>query len=375
MADILVVDDLVDNLKVLHDIFVLKGYRIRIATNGLMAIQSATAQPPDLILMDVNMPHMDGIEACKKLKENPATAEIPVIFVSANTELDMVIKGLHCGGVDYITKPFKQEEIIARAEVHINLVKTRNRYANTEIMSAIGHMVVGVSHELNTPLGVCVTSVSSLKDELISFREQAENNTLTKSGLSRYLSNSDSLLKLIDKNCGSIANKLNSFKEITLDQIESKPRLINLSSYLAESIHLLKSTLLTSEYEVVLESENIDVVINPGCLFHIVSNLISNSVDHAYGDETSTTKIININLFFADDQVFLKYWDNGRGVAPDVLKQLLKPFFTTKLGNPKHLGLSASIISGIVTMMMHGTLSLESDGRGLVYDIRFPVNS
>ncbi|WP_415882871.1 response regulator [Neptuniibacter sp. QD72_48] len=373
MADILVVDDVADNLKVLRNIFVEKGYGVRVATNGLMAIKSATTLPPDLILMDINMPKMDGIEACIKLKENPITANIPIIFVTANTELEMVIKGLHSGGVDYITKPFMHEEVIARAEVHINLVKTQQRYANAEIMSAIGQMVVGVSHELNTPLGICVTSASSMKADLDSLRTQVENEALTKNGLDDYLSKSEEQLKLIEGNFASIVHKLDHFKTITLDQIENQPRTINLAEYVQECIKLLHSTLMDESFQISLDCEALEVNLNPGYLFHIISNLVSNTVAHAYSDDFSGPKQINLKVYLEDGHIGLMYWDNGIGVTQSVLKQVLKPFYTTKLSDPNHLGLSASIINGIVTMILHGTLSLQCDKRGLVYDINFPI--
>lgn len=374
MAEILIVDDIPDNLKILRQIFVEHSYSVRVATDGLMAVKSATAQPPDIILMDINMPKMNGIEACTKLKENPITLDIPIIFVSANAELEMVVKGLQSGGVDYITKPFMHEEVIARVEVHINLLKTKKRYANSEMLSAIGQMVIGFTHELSTPLGVCITSISTLTDDLLALKEQEKEDSLTKSNFEDYLTTNTELVKLIESNLGTITKKMNSFKAITLDQMEHKARKINLNDYVQECIQLLQTTLIDNSFDITLECEDLTVTINPGYLFHIISNLVSNTVDHAYENGFSGQKKIHIRIFQKDNQLGMEYWDNGIGVAPETLNQVLQPFYTSKLGDPNHLGLSASIINGIVTMVLNGTINLHSDKRGLVYNIHFPIS-
>lgn len=375
MAEILIVDDIPDNLKILRQIFIEQSYNVRVATDGLMAVKSATALPPDIILMDINMPKLNGIEACMKLKENPLTLDIPIIFISANAELDMVVKGLKAGGVDYITKPFMHEEVVARVEVHINLMKTKKRYANSEMLSAIGQMVVGFAHELNTPLGVCVTAISSLKGDLQQLKKNEDEGSLTKSNFEEYLSANTEVIDLIETSLDLITKKMTSFKAITLDQIDNKSRNINIHEYVEECIKLLQTTLLDDTFDITLDCENLNATLNPGYLFHIISNLISNTVDHAYEDGFSGQKKICIKIYQVENQLGIEYWDNGKGVDPDTLKQVLLPFYTSKLSDPNHLGLSASIINGIVTMVLNGTINLQSDKRGLVYNINFPITN
>jgi two-component system, cell cycle response regulator len=126
-ANILIVDDVPDNLRFLTNILKTKGYQVRQAINGEMAVQGAILSQPDLILLDIRMPQMDGYEVCKKLKSFPETRDIPVIFVSALGETVDKIAAFKVGGLDYITKPFHLEEIIARIENQLTIYKLQKQ--------------------------------------------------------------------------------------------------------------------------------------------------------------------------------------------------------------------------------------------------------
>ena len=119
--DILIVDDTHDNLRLLSKVLSKQGYRVRPAPSGRLALAAAQADPPDLILLDINMPEMNGFEVCQALKSDPLTTEIPVIFVSALGETFNKVKAFDVGGVDYVTKPFQIEEVMARVATHLEL--------------------------------------------------------------------------------------------------------------------------------------------------------------------------------------------------------------------------------------------------------------
>ncbi|MES9990823.1 MAG: HD domain-containing phosphohydrolase [Candidatus Thiodiazotropha sp.] len=118
---ILAVDDTPASLRLLTEILAAEGYLVRSAINGELALNAAIAQPPKLILLDVNMPGMDGFEVCHRLKQEPDLNEIPVIFVSALSEMPDKLKGFEIGGVDYVTKPFQRDELLARVQTHLQL--------------------------------------------------------------------------------------------------------------------------------------------------------------------------------------------------------------------------------------------------------------
>lgn len=120
-GDVLVVDDTLVNLRILTEMLAAQGYKVRPVTSGPQALQAASAAPPDLVLLDINMPGMTGYEVCQQLKHNPVTRDVPVIFMSARDEVLDKIRAFEVGGVDYITKPFHLEELLARVATHVAL--------------------------------------------------------------------------------------------------------------------------------------------------------------------------------------------------------------------------------------------------------------
>ena len=121
-ASILIVDDEPNNLKVLHNLLTQNDYDVRAARDGKTAIEAAKATQPDLILMDIKMPSMTGYEACEILKQDEDLADIPVIFISALNNVNDIVKAFQVGGVDYVTKPFQFEEVLARVHNHLTIV-------------------------------------------------------------------------------------------------------------------------------------------------------------------------------------------------------------------------------------------------------------
>jgi len=120
-GNILIVDDVPENLQLLSRLLGERQYKVRALPNAKLAIQSVYTHPPDLILLDISMPDIDGFELCKILKNNEASSDIPVIFISGHHDTESILKGFEMGGVDYITKPFKSEEVYARIETQLKL--------------------------------------------------------------------------------------------------------------------------------------------------------------------------------------------------------------------------------------------------------------
>ncbi|QYO64306.1 response regulator [Leptolyngbya sp. 7M] len=207
---ILAVDDNPTNLATLSQTLKHAGWQVRVAIDGESAIAKAHYEPPDLILLDVEMPGMNGFEVCQQLKANAATQSIPVIFTTALADLDSKVKGLSLGAVDYIIKPFEAQEVVARVQVHLQLrhltkmleeksalleasntalqqltqaleerVQERTaalemaqvRLVQQEKLSVLGELVTGVAHEINNP-------VNFIGPPLAAFRGWSKSDSL-----------------------------------------------------------------------------------------------------------------------------------------------------------------------------------------------------
>jgi two-component system, sensor histidine kinase and response regulator len=171
-GNILVVDDTPENLELLMSLLGERGYTVRPAVNGELALKSAQSNPPDIILLDIRMPEMDGYEVCRQLKAGTTTRNIPVIFLSALDETLDKIKAFEVGGVDYVTKPFQSEEVIARVETQLELYRQRREIEalrekekrhSEERNKLKDQFVQMVSHDLKNPLSVIVTYLGLLK--------------------------------------------------------------------------------------------------------------------------------------------------------------------------------------------------------------------
>lgn len=182
-GNIVVVDDTPDNLRLLGNILRKEGYKVRLIPNGELALSGVELLPPDLILLDVMMPDMNGYEVCQRLKASEHSQDVPVIFISAINEVSDKVKAFEAGGVDYITKPFQVREVLARVETHLKihflqknlldknqeleitleqLKATQNQLVQSEKMAALGQLVAGIAHEINTPLGAIRSSIENI---------------------------------------------------------------------------------------------------------------------------------------------------------------------------------------------------------------------
>jgi DNA-binding response OmpR family regulator/DNA-binding CsgD family transcriptional regulator len=139
---VLIVDDVPDNLAVLHDALDESGYTVLVATHGEAALQRAAQALPDIVLLDAMMPGMDGFEVARRLKAAPQTAHIPIIFMTGLTETDYLVAALEAGGVDYVTKPIKPKEVMARMQVHLQSARERRQTRNA--LDAFGYASITV---------------------------------------------------------------------------------------------------------------------------------------------------------------------------------------------------------------------------------------
>ncbi len=392
-ADILVVDDTVANLRLLVNLLVERGYKVRPASNGAMALSAAQTEPPDLILLDIIMPNMDGYEVCEQLKANERTGNIPVIFISAISEVFDKVKAFAIGGVDYITKPFQVEEVLARVETHLamrslqktleekneelaktveSLQLTQAQLIEAEKIAALGNLVAGVAHEINTPLGISVTAASVLQEDATDFLQVYKTGKMKRSDLETFLDTAIDSSRMILANLQRAADLVQSFKQVAVDQSSEVKRPFNVKEYLEEIMLSLVAELKKNKHKVNIEGDK-TLILNsyPGAFSQIVTNLVMNSIIHAY--EPGNSGQIQINFQRDGEQIIFQYQDDGKGILPEHLSQIFDPFFTTNRSQGS-TGLGLHIVYNLVSQQLNGTIQCESKvGVGTTFMIHLPI--
>ncbi|MFM9263698.1 response regulator [Tychonema sp. BBK16] len=463
-GNILVVDDTLENLHLLSGILSKKGYQVRPVPNGKLALSAAQRIPPDLVLLDIMMPEMDGYEVCQQLKADEATKDIPVIFISAINDVMDKVKAFAVGGVDFITKPFQVEEVLARIETHLKICNLQNslqernedlataiqelqttqeHLIQSEKMAALGQLIAGIAHEINTPLGIIGSSIDNIAnfweenlENLPRFFRQTSSQSQVyflkllyrsslvqqtiftskekrkfKNNLVSYLivkevanaediadtlvdmeiyDDIDQLLPLFQMPDWEIilntAYQFASFKKsISLIQratAKSGKVVFALKSYAhfdskqekveanlhdgIETVLTLYQNQLKQGIEVVRKYGDLpQLICYPDELNQVWTNLVHNALQAM---NYKGTLIIETQSL--DENLLIKFIDNGKGIAPEIVPKIFQPFFTTKAAG-EGSGLGLDIVRKIIDKHQ-GNISVESVPGETIFTVSLP---
>jgi len=252
----------------------------------------------------------------------------------------------------------------------LELNKAQERLLDTEKMAVLGALSAEVSHEINTPIGVSITSVSYLSDALDKIKEGINNQSITKRGMEEFIDNATQSVNLLTNNLARASELISSYKQVAVDQTSNKIRLVNMAKYIDEVIHSLHPKLKKSTHTIKVNCpSNIEIYVHAGAVAQIITNLIINSIIHGF--EGKNRGEIKIDVNYHNELLHLRYQDNGVGVAADTLPHIFEPFYTTKSGEGGS-GLGTHIIYNLVTDTLSGKIEASSEeGQGLAFDIVF----
>jgi two-component system, NtrC family, sensor kinase len=429
-ATILVIDDTPTNLEVLYGALSSAGYEILVEMDGESGIEQATSNPPDLILLDVMMPGIDGFETCRRLKSHPVTHEIPVIFMTALAETESKVKGLNAGAVDYVTKPFQHEEILARVRIHLQLRRmtqtlaeqngmlkdfnmhlerkvaertrelqqTHVQLIQQEKLSSLGQLVAGVAHEINNPVnfiyGNCAPALRYAQDllELIALYNSEFPQSSPK--LQQKIQEID--LEFLEQDLLKVVSSMQMGAERIREIVLSLRNFSRLDEAEFKQVNLhegIDNTLMILHHRFKANAENAEVQIHkdygqippvfcyPGQLNQVFMNLIGNAIDalQEYNEKRSAQEQqdhpsqIWIRTQAVDaDRILIQIADNGVGIPTELQNKLFDPFFTTKpVGKGTGLGLS---ISHQIVEKHRGKIWCDSTiGKGTQFTVEIPI--
>ncbi len=366
----MVVDDTPESLRLLADLLISEGYRVRPTHEPKLALDSAFANPPDLILLDVKMPGIDGFEVCQRLKQDGRTAQLPVIFVSALQNVHDRVRGFAVGGVDFITKPIQREEVLARVSSQLELFRIRRHLeertrelseANLKLkeLDRLKSMfIASMSHELRTPLNSIIGFTGMTLDEL-----SGEINDEQKDNLTRVYKSGRHLLELI--------TDIIDISKIEAGRIDLFPDKFFLADLVDEAVESMQPELkrkgLSLELNLV---SGVELYTDKKRLLQCLLNFLSNAVKFTEAG-TIAVKIIEF-----ENDVEISVSDSGIGIRQEDIPRLFEAF--ERLEN--HLlikaggtGLGLYLTKKIATELLHGSVFVKSKPeQGSIFGIRIP---
>lgn len=359
-ADILIVDDTPDNLRVLSAMLTNQGYEVRKALNGHRAIASAQSEPPDLILLDIKMPEMDGYEVCRQLKAAPKTREVPIIFISALDDALDKVRAFASGGVDYVTKPFQEAEVLARIEHQIRIQRLQHQLIeqNEELLRSnreLEQFAYIVSHDLQQPL----QSVTGFV-RLLQLKYENTLDEIAQDYLNRIHEIGGRMQRLIQD--------LLTYAQV--DRQAEDQQLIDCNQILKQVLDNLQEAIATKQ--ALITNDSLPTIYGDETqLIQLFQNLISNGIKFV---PDNVTPAIHLSVVQQRDCWCIGVRDNGIGIKSEHLERIFE-IFQRVHANQNYPGSGIGLATCKKIVERHnGQIWVESQpDKGTTFYFTFPI--
>ena len=367
---ILVVDDQERNREICQENLEMEDYRIVMAENGLQGLETARIEKPDLILLDIMMPELNGYEVLEKLKADEELHDIPVLMLTAKAGTSDVVRALNLGANDYLKKPFDIDELVARVDTLVHLKKAEDRLKKSvtemEHQAALGIQAAGAAHDLSNVLGV-LTYHQIIEGCL-------ESITLEMTGEQKERLSDD--LRLIEEGCAQIGETVKLGTELCRSMTGfarsavTGQRVQPLDELISVPLRMYQRKLSNKKIKVRKELEqNVSVRCDSGQIQRIMLNLVSNAV-YTLSKKDIADRRLDIRLYRENGEVLLTVADNGEGIDDDVLSHIFEYLYTTKKNQGSGIGLNT--VKKIMDTH-HGRIDVKSSpGEGTEFILAFP---
>lgn len=413
VPEVLIAEDNPD-MRTLLSMLIGKEFRVRLTKNGREALESVRSLMPDLILSDVMMPEMSGIELCRAVKADREMSSVPFVLVTSKAEREMKIEGLEMGADDYVTKPFHPRELLARVRSLVRVASLQRQLAarnisleealrglkqaevqlvQSERLAAVGEVAAGIAHEINNPVNFSLNAARAVQSSVreICVLLGGDHGGLPGSGESKCgFEKLERGTKSLDRDTLSeMSEELIELSDIIIDglarttvlvgdlrefaapgQSAAMSTAVDVAKGLRSTIALLKHLIEDAGVSCELQIEgNLPLIVaNPGSLNQVFLNLIKNAAESYSGQ----AGVVRVSARRESSSLVIEIADSGTGIAPEHKLRLFEPFFTTKeVGLGTGLGLS---ISRQIVLAHGGTLEVWSEvGQGTIFTIRLPI--
>ncbi len=311
-ADIMIVDDTIANLRLLTGMIRDRGYKVRPFPSGELALEAVERLPPDLILLDINMPGMDGFELCRRLKACESCRDIPVIFLSARDATEDKVAAFEVGGVDYVTKPFRFEEVHSRIQAHLELrwlrrtVEIKNEHLEEAMVQRAEHellkekLVQMIVHDLKSPLSAIMSNTVFLGEDLPGDCEEAE-------ALEDVMVSAETMHRMV----------LNILDVLRPDatKLPLRRSCIDAVQLVRDAIRTLRPAAAMTAHTLELHAEErpVEAQLDPDLLQRVVENLIENA--QKYSPQGTPIRLQVYET--AEDEIAIDVHDRGRGIPEE----------------------------------------------------------